>query len=290
MKGIVLAGGSGSRLHPLTAAVSKQLLPVHDKPLIYYPLSTLMLAGLRQVLMVTTPAHRPLFESLLGDGRQWGIEISYATQDQPRGIAEALILAEDFLAGSPCALILGDNLFYGAGLGGLLTDAVEHLDGARVFAQQVHDPHRYGIVTLDDEGRPLAIEEKPTKPASRWAVTGLYLYDHQAPGIARALTPSARGELEITAVNAAYLAAGELHVTRMGRGFAWLDTGTIDALASASEFVRVIEDRQAIKIGCPEEIALRKGFITPAAFVDLVHGLPSSPYRDYLEGLSTVAL
>lgn len=285
MKGIVLAGGTGSRLYPLTRGVSKQLLAVHDKPLIYYPLSTLMLAGIRDILIITTPEHRALFERLLGDGADWGVALSYATQSEPRGIAEALIIGEGFLDGSPCALILGDNLYYGAGLGRLLSDAVHQLDGATVFAQQVTDPHRYGIVTLDDAGRPTAIEEKPTRPASRWAVTGLYLYDAGASAIARELEPSARGELEITAVNAAYLDQGRLEVVRLGRGYAWLDTGTVESMAAASELVRVIEDRQGIKVACPEEVALRQGFITPVALARLVDALPVSPYRDYLHGL-----
>jgi glucose-1-phosphate thymidylyltransferase len=287
MKGIVLAGGRGTRLHPLTAVVSKQLLPVHDKPLVYYPLSALMLAGIRDILLITTPEQRPMFEALLGDGRDWGIALSYAEQSEPRGIAEALIIGEAFLDGAAVALVLGDNLFYGAGLAGLLARAAaDHEEGATIFAQQVHDPHRYGIVTFGPDGAPIAIEEKPSDPSSHWAVTGLYLYDSQAPAVARELTPSARGELEITAVNDAYLRQGRLAVVRLGRGFAWLDTGTVASLAAASEFVRVIEDRQGIKVGCPEEVAFRLGFITADELASLAARLPDSPYGAYLAAVA----
>jgi len=290
MKGIVLAGGRGSRLHPLTAVVSKQLLPVHDKPLVYYPLSTLMLAGIRDILIVTAAEQREMFERLLGDGSDWGISLSYAEQVEPRGIAEALIIGEDFLDGSPVALVLGDNLFHGAGLGGLLDSAARDRDGAMVFAQQVHDPHRYGIVTFDAAGQPTAIEEKPAQPTSNWAVTGLYFYDGQAPAIARSLEPSQRGEIEITGVNEAYLEQGRLSVTRLGRGFAWLDTGTIESLSAAGEFVRVIEDRQAIKVGCPEEVAFRKGFISADDLTRLAERLPDSPYGAYLAAIASGAI
>jgi glucose-1-phosphate thymidylyltransferase len=286
MKGIVLAGGSGSRLHPITLGVSKQLLPVHDKPMIYYPISTLMLAGIREFLVVTTPRDRPAFERLLGDGARWGVNFSYQPQAKPRGIAEALLLGEEFLAGDRCALILGDNIFHGTGLAELFAAAATDPKGARIFAQTVADPERYGVVELDDAGRAAGLEEKPTKPRSDLAVTGLYFYDERAVDIARATKPSERGELEITAVNQEYLRRGELAVSHLGRGFAWLDTGTVDSLADASEFVRVIERRQAQKIGCPEEVAFRMGFIEQQDLAELAKPMAASPYGQYLQQLS----
>ena len=281
-KGIVLAGGTGSRLFPMTRAMSKQLLPVYDKPMIYYPLSTLMLADIREILIITTPQDRPNFERLLGGGGRWGVELSYATQDEPRGIAEAFLIGEDFLDGSRCALILGDNLFYGQGFGDMLRDAAASEAGARVFAQQVADPQRYGIVEIDQDGVALGIEEKPGEPLSDWAVTGLYFYDEAVVKIARTLQPSDRGELEITDVNKAYLERGQLHVSRFGRGFAWLDTGTVDSFFSAAEFVRVVEERQGLKISCPEEIAYRRGFIDETQLHALADDLGRADYAGYL--------
>jgi len=285
MKGIVLAGGSGTRLYPATLAVSKQLLPVYDKPLVYYPLSVLMLAGVRELLLISTPHDLPLFRRLLGDGGQWGIRIAYAEQDRPRGIAHALVLAEDFLAGGPSALILGDNVFHGNDLDLRLAEGRRTEGGAAVFAYRVSDPERYGVVEFDREGRALTLEEKPRAPRSDWAVTGLYFYDGEAPAIARALSPSARGELEITDLNRVYLERGTLRVTQLGRGYAWLDTGTHDSLLEAGEFVRAIEKRTGQKVAAPEEIAWRMGFISDDELMAASAPLRSSGYGRYLERL-----
>jgi glucose-1-phosphate thymidylyltransferase len=281
-KGIVLAGGTGSRLHPLTHAVSKQLLPVYDKPLVYYPLTTLMLAGIRELLIITTPDDAPLFKRLLGDGSKWGISISYATQSEPRGIAQALLIAEKFLDGQPCALILGDNIYYGDGLVQLVQRANARAEGATVFAYWVQDPERYGIVEFDAQYRPTRIVEKPVKPASNYAVTGLYFYDDQAPAIAASIKPSARNELEITDVNQVYLERGALHVERFGRGYAWLDAGTHDSLIESAQFIRVVEQRQGLKIACPEEIAFRMGFIDADQLRALARPLEKTSYGAYL--------
>ena len=281
-KGIILAGGTGSRLHPLTVSTSKQLLPVYDKPMIYYPLSVLMLADIREILIITTPVDQPAFQRLLGGGRQWGIELSYATQAEPNGIAEAFLIAQQFLAGSSCALILGDNLFYGGGLHEKLLDAAHTTDGACVFAKEVHDPERYGVVTFDEHGRATSIEEKPQQPKSTWAVTGLYFYDADVVEIAKSITPSARGELEITVVNQAYLERGELQVVQMGRGMAWLDTGTFSSLVEAGEFVRVLETSQRLKVGSPEDVAYEMGFISAAELRQLAEPLLKSGYGQAL--------
>ena len=294
MKGIVLAGGAGTRLHPATLSVSKQLLPVYDKPMVYYPLSVLMLAGVREIMVVSTPHDLPLFRRLLGDGGQWGVRISYAEQDRPRGIAHALVLAEEFLAGGPCMLVLGDNVFHGHDLDVRLAEAVAALrptagggavHGAAVFAYRVADPERYGVVEFDGGGRAVSLEEKPRRPRSDWAVTGLYAYDGRAPAMARALAPSARGELEITDLNRAYMEEGSLHVGRLGRGYAWLDTGTHDSLLEAGEFVRAIEKRTGQKVAAPEEVAWRMGFISDAELLAAAAPLRSSGYGRYLEGL-----
>ena len=281
-KGIILAGGTGSRLHPLTMAASKQLLPVYNKPMIYYPLSVLMLAGIKEILVITTPVDRPAFERLLGDGTQWGIELSYATQAEPNGIAEAFLIGEEFIDGQSCALILGDNLFYGGGLHEQLMNAAQLAPGARVFAKEVHDPERYGVVAFDESGRVTSIEEKPEQPKSTWAVTGIYFYDSDVVDIAKSITPSARGELEITAVNQAYLERGDLHVMQMGRGLAWLDTGTFASLVEAGEFVRVLETRQRLKIGSPEDVAYEMGFISALQLKELAIPLLQSGYGQVL--------
>ena len=281
-KGLILAGGTGTRLHPVTRAVSKQLLPVYDKPMIYYPLSVLMLAGIRDVLVITTPHEQNMFRALLADGSQWGIKIDYAAQPTPAGIAQAFLIGEKFIAGQPCALILGDNIFHGSTLAELLERGSTHREGATVFAHEVRDPERYGVITFDARGRPLRLEEKPKKPTSRWAVTGLYLYDDSVVEIARTLKPSARGELEITDVNARYLERGLLHVERLGRGFCWLDTGTHDSLLAAAEFVRTIEDRQDQQIACLEEIAWRMGYIDTEQVERLATPLKQNGYGQYL--------
>lgn len=282
MKGIVLAGGTGTRLHPLTVAVSKQLLPVYDKPLVYYPLSVLMLAGIRDILIITTPEDSGSFSRLLGDGGQFGISLSYATQEAPRGIAEAFLIGEAFIAGEGVALVLGDNLFYGPGLSPKLHGAVERGEGATVFGYQVREPQHFGVVEFDEAFRVVSIEEKPDHPKSNWAVTGLYFYDRDVVEIARRTTPSARGELEITSVNQVYLERGRLFVEILGRGYAWLDTGTHDSLLEASQFVHTVEHRQGFKVACLEEIAYRAGWLDRAALRKRAAGLNKSNYGRYL--------
>jgi glucose-1-phosphate thymidylyltransferase len=282
LKGIILAGGTGTRLHPITYGVSKQLLPIYDKPMIYYPLSTLLLAGIRDILIITTPEDQSQFARLLGDGTQWGIHLSYAAQPKPEGLAQAFLIGADFIAHDRVALVLGDNIFFGHGLPQILGRAAERASGATVFAYHVHDPERYGVVTIDRAGKALEIQEKPRVPRSNWAVTGLYFFDNEVIRYAGEIKPSPRGELEITDVNMKYLAAGTLDVERLGRGTAWFDTGTFESLVSAATFVQTLELRQGMKISSPEEIAYRMGFITRTDFIKLAMSLRKSGYGEYL--------
>jgi glucose-1-phosphate thymidylyltransferase len=286
MKGIILAGGTGSRLYPVTTVVSKQLLPVFDKPMIYYPLSTLMLGGIKDILIISTPQDKPLFERLLGDGSQIGVRFSYLTQASPRGIADAFIVGRDFVGNEPVALVLGDNIFYGNGLAELLLNATARRKGATVFGYVVKTPEQYGVIELDNSGRAISIEEKPKQPKSNVAVTGLYFYDNDVLKIAAGLKPSARGELEITDVNKAYMERGDLYVQALGRGFAWLDTGTHSSLVEASNFVQVLEQRQGLRIACPEEIALRQGYISLETFEALAQRTAKSSYGEYLKSVA----
>ncbi len=290
MKGIILAGGSGTRLHPMTLVTSKQLMPVYDKPMIYYPLSTLMLAGIRDILIISTPKDLPNFQALLGDGSKWGISLSYAEQPSPDGLAQAYIIGADFVGDSPSCLILGDNIFYGHGVSELFKHAIAHNDGATVFAYHVSDPERYGVVEFDRDRKAISIEEKPSQPKSNWAVTGLYFYDKDVIDIAANLKPSARGELEITDVNRIYLEHGKLSVQELGRGYAWLDTGTPDSLLEASEFVATLERRQGFKISCPEEIAFRQGFIDSQRLSRIADTYGKSAYGQYLKKVLSQSL
>ncbi len=281
-KGIILAGGSGTRLYPVTQVVSKQLLPVYDKPMIYYPLSTLMLAGIREILVISTPHDTPLFEQLLGDGKQWGIEITYAVQPNPGGLAQAFLIGKSFIGNNPSALVLGDNIFYGHDFSGMLDRAQQQTHGATIFAYAVNDPERYGVAEFDATGKVISLEEKPAHPRSRYAVTGLYFYDNQVCGLASTLKPSQRGELEITDLNRCYLEQHQLQVQLMGRGFAWLDTGTHESLLDAAQYIETIEKRQGFKIACPEEIAFRKGMITASEMETLALRMKNNGYGQYL--------
>jgi glucose-1-phosphate thymidylyltransferase len=282
MKGIILAGGSGTRLHPVTQVTSKQLLPIYDKPMIYYPLSALMLAGIREILVISTPSDTPRFEALLGDGVRWGLKLSYAVQPSPDGLAQAFLIGRDFLAGDSCCLVLGDNIFYGHEFAQKLRKAAQQTSGATVFAYPVQDPERYGVVEFDDQRRAISLEEKPAKPKSRYAVTGIYFYDPQVVGVAESLKPSPRGELEITDVNRWYLERGQLRTQVLGRGIAWLDTGTHDSLLEASNFIHTLEHRQGLKVSCPEEIAYRLGYIDESQLRELAAKIGQSGYGRYL--------
>ena len=285
-KGIILAGGSGTRLHPLTKAVSKQLMPIYDKPMIYYPLSTLMLSGIRQILVITTPHEQALFKALLGDGSKWGMSLSYAVQPSPDGLAQAFVIGQEFISGSACALVLGDNIFYGHGLQGMLTQCAQQDEGATVFGYYVSNPSAYGVAEFDSVGKVIGLEEKPQNPKSNYAVAGLYYYDNQVVDIAKDLKPSARGELEITDLNRVYLEQGKLHLQKFGRGVAWLDTGTPEALLQAANFVQTIQDRQGLRAACPEEIAFRKHWIDAEQLAALAAPLKKTAYGQYLQALA----
>jgi glucose-1-phosphate thymidylyltransferase len=289
VKGIILAGGSGTRLYPVTSQQSKQMLPVYDKPMIYYPLTTLMLAGIREILVITTPQHQEAFRHLLGDGSQWGIRLDYAVQPAPQGIAQSLLIGAEFLAGARCALCLGDNIFFGQGLPALLGQASRLERGGHIFAHEVGRPELSGVVELDCDGRPLSVAEKPRQPRGHWAITGIYFYGSDVVEVARGLKPSARGELEITDINDHYLRRGDLEVTRLGRGFCWFDAGTHDSLLEASEFVRTIQTRQGLRIACPEEVAFRQGFIDEERLTRLAAAMPANEYGAYLTRLADAA-